>query len=898
MRTGLLVLLTLALVAFPAAAGADDLDRLTVEYADEPLGLDVERPRFGWRLERDALQRAYQVQVASSEHALRSGRPDVWDSGRVESRDSAQVAYAGPPLEPATTYHWRVRVWTGDRASSWRTSEWETGLLGEAGWRGARWIGRDAAGPAPLLRRELRLDEPVRSARLYISGLGHYEARINGLRVGDQVLDPGHTDYDDSVLYATHDVTRLLRRGANAVAVELGTGWYDVLTGNVWDWHRAPWKDHPKLRALLVVTHADGSQTTVGSDGSWRTAEGPTRFDSVYAGETYDARAERPGWDRPGFDASGWDAAALVDAPAGELRGQAHEPIRVTETVRPVAVSEPRPGVYVFDMGVQISGWSRLRVRGPAGTEVELFHGERLDEDGLVTIPQYQIFHQLDQGQTDRYVLSGDGEEVWEPRFTYKGFRYVQVTGLPGRPRHDTVVGRRVHNDVRSIGSFESGAPLLDRIRGNVRRALLNNHHHVPTDTPVYEKNGWTGDAQLTATTSAYEFDMPRFHTKWLTDIAESQLGDGEISDIVPTPGWSYEGAPGWDAVHGPTPGWDAAYVLIPWWMYQHQGDRRILERHFAGMRRYFDWLTSYADGHVLDVGLGDWVAPGGDPPEGPVLSSTAHSHLFATTLAQIADVLGDPAAAAAYRARAAEIRAAFDRAFWDEQAGFYRTRGYPGYSDEYRQTSNVLAVAFGLVPEDRVQDVVDRLAADVRARGMHLDTGILGTRYLLPVLSEHGHADVAFAVATQRTYPSWGHWLERGQTALQEHWEDDTRSLNHHMFGSIGHWLYADLAGLAPAEPGWATVRVRPHVPAQLDHARASTETARGRAASSWRRAGGRFELAAEIPPNATGEIHVPLLGRTPGDVSAPRGARFTGASDGFAVYDVGPGRWRFTVR
>ena len=878
-------------MAAPASAG-ERVERLTVEAAERPLGLDVERPRFGWRLEGDRVQRAYQVVVSAR------GRT-VWDSGRVDSSDSAQVEYGGPALSAATRYEWRVRVWTDRGAGSWsRPSWWETGLLGEAGWRGAQWIGRDSAGAAPLLREGFRLRSDVRSARLYISGLGYGDARINGRPVSDHVLDPGNTDYDDRVLYVTHDVTSLLRRGDNAIGVELGTGWYDLLTGNVWNWHVAPWKDHPKLRALLRVEHRDGSTTTVASGPEWRTAEGPTTFNSVYAGETYDARAERPGWDRAGHDEAGWDDAVEVDAPRGPLEGQAHEPIRVTETVRPVAVTEPRPGVHVFDLGVQIAGWSRLSVRGAAGTEVELVHGERLDAEGLVTIPQYEVFHDV-PGQRDRYVLSGRGRETWEPRFTYKGFRYVQVTGLPGPPDRDTLVGRRVHNDVRSIGGFSAGEPMLERIRGNVRRALLNNHHHIPTDTPVYEKNGWTGDAQLTSTTAMYEFDMARFHTKWLEDLAETQLPDGELADIAPTPGWSYEGAPGWDAVHGPTPAWDAAFLLIPWWMYEYNGDRGILERHFAGMRRYFDWLTSYADGHVLDVGLGDWLAPGGDPPEGPVLSSTAHSYLFARRLADIADVLGDGAAAADYRARATQIRAAFDAEFWDEAAGFYRTRGFPEYSDEYRQTSNVLALAFGLVPDERVDRVVDRLVEDVRARGMHLDTGVVGTRYLLPVLSEHGHADVAYAIATQRTYPSWGHWLELGNSALQEHWEADTRSLNHHMFGSIGHWLYADLAGLQPGAPGWSTVLVRPRVPSELDRAAASTDTVRGRAAASWRRSGGgRFTLEARIPANARGEIHVPLLGADPRDVDAERGAAFEGVRDGAAVYTTPPGDWRFSVR
>ncbi|MDY7102159.1 MAG: family 78 glycoside hydrolase catalytic domain [Actinomycetota bacterium] len=751
--------------------------------------------------------------------------------------------------------------------------------------------------PAPRFRHEFALDAPVASARLYLSGLGYSVAHLNGQRVGTEVLQPGQTDYSDTVPYTVADVTDLVAEGANAIGVELGRGFYGITTGNSWNWADAPWWSDPELRALLVVTHDDGSTSTITSDGSWLSSDdGPIRYDEVFVGETYDARMAQPGWATPGYDTSGWESAEVVDGPVGELRAEPHEPIRVTETVEPVAVTEPEPGVYVFDLGVQIAGWSQLTVEGPEGSEVSLRHGERLDEDGLVSIPSYGNFHSVPRAQTDVYVLAGDGVETWEPSFTYKGFRYVEVRGLPAPPEATTVVGRRVHNDVASIGHFASSSELLDRIRTNTRRALLNNHHHIVTDTPVYEKAGWTGDAQLTALTASYEFDTTRFHAKYLADVVDAQLESGELATIVPTPGWSYEGAPGWPAVQGPTPAWDAVLFVIPWNLYLAEGDVRVLEDHYPAMQQYFTWLESYAgDDGLFDVGLGDWVAPGGSPPEGPVLSSTAHAFRFASRLADVAAIVGDDEGAEVYAARAGELRDLFNEVFLDAEAGLYRTPEV----EEYRQTSNILPLAFGLVPDDAVDDVVANLVADIEARDTHLNTGVVGTRDLLPVLSAHGRTDVAYALATQTTYPSWGFWFEElDRTSLPENWEEETRSLNHHFFGTIGQWLFADLAGIAPGAPGWATVRVKPHVPADLDRAEASTETVRGTVGSSWARTDGGFELDVEVPPNAVGEIHVPLLdGASADQVEAPDGAEVMGEEDGHAVFTVGSGTWRFTV-
>ncbi|PRY02490.1 family 78 glycoside hydrolase catalytic domain [Allonocardiopsis opalescens] len=915
--TTLVLVLTSGLLAAPAsappaaaAAAEVSVTDLRVQDAPRPLGTDAARPRLSWRLEsqrRGVLQTAYQIQVAASAAALRDGEAEVWDSGRVATGASAHIPYAGPALEPGTRYHWRVRVWdeagTPTRWSS--PSWWETGLFDEADWHGAAWIGRGPGReepegehpPAPRLRHEFDSGGPVARARLYLSGLGYSVAHINGERVGGSVLDPGHTDYSDTAFYTVHDVTELLDEGPNAIGVELGRGFYGISTDNSWNWSTAPWWSDPELRALLVVTHPDGSTTTVVSDERWRTSDdGPTRYDEVFVGETYDARLEQPGWSEPGYDDAGWEPAEPSGGPGGVLRAQPSEPVRVTETITPVAVTEPEPGVYVFDLGVQIAGWARLSVAGPAGTEVSMRYGERLDGDGLVTIPQYDDFHDVPRAQTDVYTLGGHaGGEVWEPSYTYKGFRFVEVRGLPAPPEAATVQGRRIHSDFASVGHFDSGSQLLDTIRGNTRRALLNNHQHIPTDTPVYEKAGWTGDAQLTSTTASYEFDMSRFHRRYLDDITDSQLASGELPTIVPTPGWSYEGQPGWPAVHGPTPAWDMALFVLPRNLYEMEGDVRALERHYDGMRRYFSWLESRVDAEGLyPVGLGDWLAPGGDPPEGPVLSSTAHAYLMATWLAETAEILGDPERAEAYQARAGEIRATFNGAFLDEEAGLYRTPGV----DEYRQTSNILPLAFGLVPDEHVDAVVANLVADIQGRGDRLDTGVVGTRYLLPVLTRHGHIDTAYAVATQTEEPSWGYWIELGNSSLQEHWEADTRSLNHHFFGSIGHWMFADLAGITPAEPGYAAVRIRPHIPTGLDHAEAATETVRGEVASRWRRDGeGEFELEATVPPNATGEIHVPLLGRTAEQVAASPQAEFAGVREGYAVYRVGSGTWRFVV-
>lgn len=876
---------------------------LKTEYATNPLGIDVLEPRLSWRLEttaRGQYQSAYRIQVATSEARLLAGKPDVWDTGKVESNRSVHVPYQGERLRSRRRYYWRVQAWDQDgNPTGWsEPAWWEMGLLAPSDWTG-QWIGLasgSAACPAPLLRREFDVRGTVRRARVYISGMGLYELFLNGKRVGDRVLDPGSTNYDRRVLYTTYDVTEMLAPGKNAIGVELGRGRYGMTTPSVWFWEKSPWHDAPKLLLQLEIEYEDGGTEVLASNESWKGTGGPTRFDSLYEGEVYDARLAQHGWASPGFDDSAWSAVRQVEPPRGRLVAHQHEPIQVIETIRPVSVTEVRPGVFVFDFGVNVSGWVECTAQGPSGTEITLVYGEKLHEDGTVNVDQVHIDAQI---QTDRFILSGNGVETWQPKFSYKGFQYVQVTGFPGTPTLDSLKGRVIHTAVASTGEFHASEPLLNRIQANVRRAFLNNLYDVVTDTPVYEKNGWTGDAQVMAVTSIYNFHMPRFFTKWLHDIRETQRQNGELATIAPTSGWSYEGAEGWPAVHGPIPAWDASLFEIPWRMYEHYGDERILASVYEEQKRYFDYLSSRADGRIVRRGLGDWIPPGGVAVEGPEITSTTYYYFFATTLANVADILGERREADQYREIAAEIKEAFNQEFFDPETNVYNTSRNVGY----RQTSNAFPLAFGLVPKDRQEPVLANLVKDIEERGNHLNTGILGTKVLLPVLTQFGYTDLAYAIATQRTYPSWGHWIENGATALYEHWELDSRSRNHHMFGTIGEWFYAYLAGIQPQAPGYERVTIKPYVPKALSEASARVETVRGEIRSSWRQLDGTYSLEVHVPGNVTATVYVPAeraenVTESGGPAGEALGVRFVGNEDGRAVYEVGSGVYRFEVK
>ncbi|TXL85832.1 hydrolase [Streptomyces sp. IB2014 016-6] len=754
---------------------------------------------------------------------------------------------------------------------------------GEGPWGDGVSISRPEA-PAPLLRREFAVRKPVTRARLYISGLAYYVAELNGRPVGEQVLDPAFTDYDETVMYAVHDVTSLLRRGDNAIGVTLGRGFYAMTTPNVWNWHRPPWHGEPRLLCRLEAEHPDGSRTTVVSDTDWRMTEGPTLTNSLYAGETYDARLAPTGWTRPGFDDRAWRAPGAQQAPKGALRAQPHDPIEIIDTITPTGISELRPGVHVVDMGRTTAGWTRLTVKAPAGTTISLIHGEKLKDDGSV---HAETGHVPGRFQRDEYICAGGGQpEVWEPSFSYKGFRYVQIEGLPARPEPADVLGRTVHTKVDEVSAFSCSEPFYETLDKAMRRTLVNNLHGIPTDTPMYEKNGWTGDAQLGAPTLAYGFGVHRFLAKWLDDLKDSQNADGQLPVIVPSGGWGYGDL-------GPSPEWTTVYPFLVREMYRVYGDDRVARQHWPVLTRYLDWeLDRLVDGLAITA-LGDYLPPGygGNPPEDTRLTASAYLHRALVDTAEMGELLGHDEVAGRYRTAAAGLKDALNAEFLND-TGHYSTAKDP----DYRQTSNAIPLAFGLVPAGARASVVDSLVADIRERGNHLNTGALGTSVLLRVLSAHGHPDIAHAIATQRTYPSWGYWFDNGADTMWEMWQLDSRSRDHYFQGTVAQWLYENVAGLRPGDDGYRTFTVRPDARTGVSWARTSIRTVRGPASVAWSKVGRDLRLTVEVPVGSSAEIHVPADRKD--KVTAPKGATYVRTEPGFQVYRADHGAWDFVAR
>lgn len=890
---------------------------LTCEYLRNPLGIDAAQPRLSWTLPgngRGQVQTGYQILVASSEKLLESGKGDLWDSGKVASDHSVLVPYSGKPLASEQRCYWKVRAWDRGKPSEWsKIAFWTMGLLHEADWKG-KWVanrakldadetlpetmkggGPNVASfvtqkiPSPLLRKTFEAAKPIKRATVYICGLGFNELRVNGKKVGDSVLDPTFSRYDKRALYVTHDVTGVVKQGANAIGVMLGNGWYNCHSRDAWDFDHAVWRNTPRLLFQMRVEYADGSSELVVSDGSWKTALGPIVFDGIRNGEFYDARLEQRGWDTNDYSDTDWKTAEIVDGPGGKLVAQSAPPVKVMETIRPVKVIEPRPGVFVFDMGCNVAGWCELKVAGPAGTRVTLKYDERVHPDG--SLDQQNAVHLYSgEFQTDKYTLKGVGTETWEPRFVYHGFQYVQVEGFPGTPTLDTLLGKVVHTSFEKTGEFECSNDLLNKIQRNTVRSYIGNFVGYPTDCPHREKNGWTGDAQLASETGLYNFGGEASYSRWMNDLDDCQRDDGNLPGIVPTGTWGYA----W----GNGPAWDSAYILIPWYVYLYRGDPGILKAHYEGYKRYLDFLAAGADGHIVSIGLGDWC-----PPEGgagghatpAALTSTAYYYVDVKIVAKVAEMLGKTEDARKYAALAEEIRKAFIAKFYDPATGTYEGK---------EQCGMAAALYQGLVPDGDRDKVMKALVAEVERRDGHVWAGILGTKYLLHALADNGRADVAYGATTKRDFPSWGHWVEQGATTLWEAW-DGGGSRNHIMFGDISAWFYEALAGINPdpAKPGFRHIIIRPRPVGDLKWVNAWHRSPYGVIRSSWKRDAGKFDLDIEVPANTSATVYVPAAsadevaeGGKP--ASASECVKFVGMKDGCAVFEVGSGQYAFRVK
>ena len=881
----------------------------------DPLGVSPGRVRLSWVLESAGAgraQRAYQVVLATDAARLARGEDLWWDSGRVESPASADIAYAGRPLAHGGRYAWKVRVWDQNgTAAGWSDPAWfEVELNQTDGWH-ASWIGlgrvRESAGPpaqtgppdpvatalnpAPYLRRAFGVGQPVASARLYVTALGLYEARLNGHRVGDRFLTPGWTDYTQRIPYQTYDVTGLLAEGENVIGAILADGWYAGFFGYDAKHAGAHYGTAPELLAQLVITFWDGTGQEIVTDEQWQARLAAIRHADLLMGERHDLRLEPRGWDAPGFDAAGWRSVRCRGRDSRPLVADPGPPVRVTEEITPRSITRDADGRHIIDLGQNLTGWLRIRVDGPPGASVRVRHGEVLADDGSLYSENLRTARQTDE------FITGGGPEVLEPRFTLHGFRYAEITKYPGDLDAADVVARVVHSDIAAAGSFGSSEEWLDRLFRNIDWGQRGNFISVPTDCPQRdERLGWLGDAQIFARTACYYRDVAAFFGKWLDDVADAQLPSGAFTDVAPRLNLAGAGAPAWG---------DAG-VIVPWTVWKMYGDRGILQRHFGAMTAWMDFIEranpDYLRARELGNGYNDWLAPGADDTPRELLATAYWAH-DAALMAEIADAIGRADDAAGYRALGSKIRAAFAEAF---VAG-------DGQVASGTQTAYVLGLHMHLVPDELRASAADHLVAAIRRADWHLTTGFVGVGYILPVLSSTGHTGVAYRLLEQQSQPSWRYMVEAGATTIWERWDGWTtergfqsawmNSFNHYALGSVGEWLYRFLLGIdqEPDAAGFGQLLLRPHPGGRLSWARGSYRSVRGPISSGWERAVDRFTLRVELPPNVMASVCVPsdhaaevrdAAGSPPASIGSFPGIR--GVQE--AVFHVGPGTHEFS--
>jgi alpha-L-rhamnosidase len=832
---------------------------LRCEYETNPLGMDSALPRLSWWINDDARgarQSAYHVRVTDD-----AGKP-LWDTGRVESERSIHVPYGGPGLSARQRCHWQVRTWDGAGIESgWsEPATWEMGLLDRTDWKGT-WIAAPIVGgpysipPVAYLRKAFAVAQPVVRARLYVTALGLYEFEINGQRVGPNRLAPGRTEYTRRVPYHTYDVTLLLRTGENACGAILGDGWY---CGHLHSDPRQTYGDRPKLLAQLELTFADGATQLVATDTTWQAGEGPIRSSDLLMGEDYDARLEIPGWSGPAFKPkSPWAAAIPFDEPGVAVVAHRAPPIRPTQELKPIGppVVSANKRRHIFDFGQNMVGHVRLRVRGaPAGKVIDLRHVEMLDKDGKPYVLSLRTARAI-----DHYTTGGGAEETFEPRFTFHGFRYVEVRDYPGgNPTVDDVTGIVLHSDTEPTGTFECSDPMLNQLQSNIVWSQRGNFLDIPTDCPQRdERLGWTGDAQVFIRTATFNMDVANFFAKWLTDMADSQGEDGRIPSVVPSVTSIYgEGGPAWA---------DAA-VICPWVVYRCYGDARILADCYPMMQRFMTFLEERCvkhircDEHWKWKGYGDWLSINADTPA-DVIGTAYYAHC-ADLMHRIAAILNRPADATKYGLLRDEVRVAWQKRFVTND----------GLIVAQTQTAYVLALHFDLLPEPLRPKVLDLLVANIKSRGMHLSTGFVGTPYLNLVLTRFGRADVAYKLLQQKTFPSWLYPITQGATTMWERWDSWTHekgfsdtgmnSFNHYAYGAVGEWMYAVIGGvdLDATEPGYHKLRIAPRIGGGLTSARATLQSMYGPIESRWAlQSDGALELELRIPPNTTASVRVP---------------------------------------
>ncbi|HEY8994717.1 MAG TPA: family 78 glycoside hydrolase catalytic domain [Lacunisphaera sp.] len=899
------ILILLLLIA-PVAARALSIERMTTNGRTNPLGIAGDDVSLAWASaaqERGAVQSAYRIRVGLAE-----GADNVWDSGRVAS--DRQIDIPVPPqvpLLPATRYFWQVEVWDGRGvASGWSAPAWfETGLVSERDWSGAKWIAHASAPNAPaqslpLFRRALNVKKTVKSARLYASAHGLYRLSVNGQKVGDQYLSPGWTDYTKRIQAQTFDVTPLLRKGVNVIGAALADGWYRGKVGL--NWHGV-YGDTLALIAKLQVTYADGSTESFVSDGEWRSTEGPFVQGDLQDGEIYDARLERTNWDCADFDASAWAPAAALSEDLGKLVPQPDEPVRETQLLTALARTTPVPGEYVYDLGQNMVGVARVSLTGKKGQTVRLRYAEELYRKGERSGRLYTDNFRTAK-VTDTYTFGRDGTVIYQPTFTQHGFRYVEITGVDAPPEVNEVRGVVIGSDLPDIGDLHLSHPMLDRLVRNIRWGQRGNFVSIPTDTPARdERLGWTGDISVFSPTASRFQDTRAFLGKWMDDLRDSQRVNGNIPAVVPQPRREFDET---------GVGWSDAFITVPYAVWRSTGDLRIVRRNWEAMRRFYGFVRDSAthDGNLLEEGRnswfsGDWLnLENADRLEEHRVIATAYFAENTRMMAEMAAAMGEAEQAAEWSALAARIRAAFVAAYRLPDGSIYTGT----------QTVHAMTLGMDLIADPALREATAvRFVEKISRDNFHLRTGFLGTPWLLPALTSIGRDDLAMRLLLNEDYPSWGFEIGMGATTMWERWNSiradgefgpvDMNSFNHYAYGAVGDWMFAHLGGLQIVEPGYRKSRIAPLIgQGGLSHGQCSIRTPYGLLASEWQVTGARQTLAATVPVNTSAEIVIRAKspesvreGKVPA-TSAP-GVKGFEFKNGQLTLKVGSGRYEFTI-
>ena len=831
------------------------LENLECEYLVNPLGIDAAKPRLTWQMKvgkQGAFQKAYQVYVGTDSSEVADGKGKIWESGKVNS-GLLPLLYQGPKLKPFSKYFWTAKIL--DEEGNWSNLSsvacFQTGMMGQEKWKGS-WITDNHdynLKPAPYFRKSFEIQKKIKSAHVYIAVAGLYELYLNENLVGNHRLDPMYTRFDRRTLYVTYYVTSNLRDGENVIGVLLGNGWYNHQSTAVWYFDKAPWRGRPKFCMDLRISYEDGSEEVVYSGEDWKTALSPIIFNSIYTAEHYDARLEKLGWSNARFNDSTWKTSLCTGAPSQNIVAQSLHPIRNVEEISVTEITKLDAHTFLYNFGRNISGVSRLKISGAVGTTIRLKHAELLDRNGYADQSNIDVHYRptddSDPFQTDVFILSGNGEETFMPRFNYKGFQYVEVTA--DKPLGFTKEGLTayfMHSDVSAAGSITSSNPVLNKIWKATNTSYLSNLFGYPTDCPQREKNGWTGDAHIAIETGLYNFDGITIYEKWLADHRDEQQPNGVLPAIIPTSGWGYHWANG--------PDWTSSIAIIPWNIYLFYGDSQLLESCYGNIKLYVDHIDENSPSGLTDWGLGDWIPVKSITPK--EFTSSVYFYVDAVILAKTAKLLGKQTDYEKYTALSEKIKNAINGKYLNMETGIYGS----GF-----QTELSVALKWDIVPKELIASVAQNLANRVTADINHIDVGLLGSKTILNALSENGYADVAYKVALQETFPSWGWWIMNGATTLYESWAVDTKqdiSMNHIMFGEISAWFYKALGGIFPDEnqPGFKNVILKPNFVSGLEQFEAKYNGPHGTIISSWKKSGDKVLYNVSIPANSTATLYL----------------------------------------